>query len=361
VLKFLASVKQGETPWEKPIAPQEKLTLEIFIRDFYAPWVTDNRRGGAATLAMLRNAFADFMKLSIDDITQLQIEQWRVKYRCAQNSKAATINRYITTLKAALSWGVKHKIIDSNPAAGMDSLREDDSANKVRYLSDEERERLNAALDAREATIRAERVSYNQWCEEREKPLFPDLSRVHFADYIKPMILVALNTGIRRKALFSLVWGDIDFKHKIMTLRLATDKTEKDGSVNLNKMALDTLEKWRNQSAITDDDALIFPSPVTGKIMDNCNTAWEGLLKAANIKNFRWHDMRHDFASQLVMRGIDLNMVRELMGHADIKMTLRYAHLAPHNKLRAVNVLNDPVDPVSVDASERLYNRPEGF
>ena len=75
--------------------------------------------------------------------------------------------------------------------------------------------------------------------------------------------------------------------------------------------------------------------------MDNCKSAWVKLLQDAGIKNFRWHDMRHDFASQLIMRGVDLNTVRELMGHADMKMTLRYAHLAPQVKRAAVAFLTE--------------------
>jgi site-specific recombinase XerD len=73
--------------------------------------------------------------------------------------------------------------------------------------------------------------------------------------------------------------------------------------------------------------------------INNVKKSWTNLLKEAGIENFRWHDMRHDFASQLVMKGVDLNTVRELMGHADMKMTMRYAHLALSSKLRAVEVL----------------------
>ena len=74
--------------------------------------------------------------------------------------------------------------------------------------------------------------------------------------------------------------------------------------------------------------------------MVNVKRSWEGVLEAAQIENFRFHDLRHDFASQLVMQGVDLNTVRELLGHADMKMTLRYAHLSQESKLRAVELLD---------------------
>ena len=117
------------------------------------------------------------------------------------------------------------------------------------------------------------------------------------------------------------------------------NKPEKTLSLPMNSVVVEMLTAWKEQNSPTKEDMLIFPSPVSGEKLNNVKKSWGTLLKDARIENFCWHDMRHDFASQLVMKGVDLNTVRELMGHADMKMTMRYAHLAPSSKLRAVEVL----------------------
>ncbi len=336
--KIQVDVAAGMNPKEKPT---KKLLLGDYLTNFYEPWVVDNLKSGKETMDMIRSAFTPLFNCPVEDIKIMDIERWRMN-RLKLGRKKASVNRVVTALKSAINWGFKRGVIPVNPLQRLQPLKEDDSNNVVRYLAEDERGRLMNALDVREKRLRSERESYNKWLEERAKPTLPLLNG-EFADYLKPMVLLSLKTGIRRDSLFSLRWQDIDFHAKCMTLRAESNKAGKTQRFELNSVAMAVLTGWKKQSINTNPEALVFVSPVTGKKFDNCNTAWEKLMMDAQIENFRWHDMRHDFASQLVMRGVDLNTVRSLMGHADLKMTLRYAHLAPEKKLSAVEKLEKPL------------------
>ena len=79
-----------------------------------------------------------------------------------------------------------------------------------------------------------------------------------------------------------------------------------------------------------------------GNKFTDIKTAWNRLLREAKIEDFRWHDLRHHFASQLAIKGVNLNTIRELLGHSSYKMTLRYAHLSSGHKAEAVSLLENP-------------------
>ena len=146
-------------------------------------------------------------------------------------------------------------------------------------------------------------------------------------------MLLSLHTGMRRGELFALTWQSVDLQASRITVHGATAKSGRTRHLPLNSEALAVLRGWHDQSANT--IGLVFPGK-NGAAFNNVRRSWEGALKAAKITRFRWHDLRHTFASKLVMAGVDLNTVRELLGHSDYAMTQRYAHLAPEHKAAAV-------------------------
>jgi integrase len=85
---------------------------------------------------------------------------------------------------------------------------------------------------------------------------------------------------------------------------------------------------------------LVFPSPKTGRVLDNIQTSWENALKNAVIKDFRFHDLRHTFASWIIQNHGDITVVKELLGHSDIRTTMRYVHLVKEQLRENVNLID---------------------
>jgi integrase len=305
-------------------------TLRGFLEQKYESWVRVEHRSSIKTLSHIKANFGFLMDMPMKAITPWIMEKWRVEQR--KNKKAVTsINRSVAALKAALSKAVEWGILDAHPLAKLKPLKADNNG-KIRYLTIAEEKRLREALDRREARIRAERASANEWRSKRGYASLPTLWDWAYADHLKPMVLLSINTGLRRGELFKLTWDNVSFHTKTLTVEGSTAKSGKTRHVPMNAEVLEILRKWKAQGIGT---GLVFPGK-DGAPMDNIQTSWEGLLKDAGITEFRWHDLRHTFASKLVMAGVDLNTVRELLGHEDIKTTLRYAHLAPEHKAEAV-------------------------
>ena len=158
-----------------------------------------------------------------------------------------------------------------------------------------------------------------------------------YTDYVTPLVLLAMNTGLRRGELLQLRWRDLDLQRRILTVRGERAKTRQTRHVPLNSVATRVLKAWR--PTVLDPEWCVFGGPTETTPLGTVKKAWRGVLKAATVTSFRFHDLRHTFASKLVMAGVDLNTVRELLGHKSIAMTLRYAHLAPEHKAAAVETL----------------------
>jgi len=195
---------------------------------------------------------------------------------------------------------------------------------------------LREALSIREDRIREARRSHNIWLKERGHELMPEIPANKFADHLQPMVLLSVNTGLRHGEVFALQWENISFSKATLTVVGSTAKSGKTRHVPLNQEALAIMKQWRPS---LDAAGLVFPAKDGENQFNNVRKAFLGMLEIAKITSFRWHDMRHHFASKLVMASVDLNTVRELLGHANLDMTLRYAHLAPEHKKQAVERL----------------------
>src|SRR3546814_16241859 len=115
----------------------------------------------------------------------------------------------------------------------------------------------------------------------------------------------------------------------------ATSKSKQTSHMPRNREATAVLCGWRAQAETTEGRVFVNDA---GQRFDRVNFSWRRLPKDAGISAFRWHDMRHHFASRLVMGGVDLKTVRDLLGHSDYTMTLPYANHAPEQTLKAVEV-----------------------
>jgi site-specific recombinase XerD len=333
---ILAEVFQGIDPIEARKPKAEMPTFGAYLDGDYADWAKSSQKAHAQNLNRLKTAFKALLKKPLDKITALDVERWRAK-EVERGLSNQTINRDIASIKACFNRAVDWGILPANPLAKVRKARVDDCL-KVRYLSEAEEARLRTAIEEREERRRAERDTANRWRAERGYVLLPSLRDAVFTDHVKPLILLSINTGCRRGELFDLAWANVNLDRRILTVTGATAKSRRTRHIPLNREATSVLLNWRAQSE--DTSGLVFVNE-QGERFDRANSSWRRLLKDAQITEFRWHDMRHHFASRLAMGGVDLNTIRELLGHSDYTMTLRYAHLAPEFKLKAVEVLDE--------------------
>jgi len=153
---------------------------------------------------------------------------------------------------------------------------------------------------------------------------------------LKAVVSVALSTGMRKGEIANLKWRDVNFEKGFLTL-VRTKNGEK-RYVPINNMCREALMSVRKHP----QSEYIFCNRDGNPY--NFRKSFETALKNAGIGTFRFHDLRHTFASQMVMSGVDLNTVRELLGHKSLNLTLRYAHLSEDHKTRAVEVLGKRMD-----------------
>lgn len=331
-------VAHGIDPQERRKADRARVerdkhsTLRAFLDGRYEPWARAHLKSATFQLARIRSDFKDKLSEPLQAFNLFMVEGIRQRWK-KDGGKPRSINRDVQRLQSVLSRAVEWGVLERHPLAGLKPLKFD-RTGRVRFLSPAEETALRKALTGREDERLKARIRFNTWRVARNKKPLPE-SSLETTDHLKPLVLLALNTGLRRGELLGLQWGAVNFSGKVLSVTAETAKSGHTRRIPLNTESLSTLTTWHKRAGNPAADQFVFPG-AKGERMQRIDTAWESLMSRAGLKNFRLHDCRHHFASRLVQAGVDLYTVKELLGHSEITMTERYSHLAPDNLRAAV-------------------------
>jgi integrase len=220
-------------------------------------------------------------------------------------NKPATINRHIATIKHMFTKAVEWDMVEEEVLKRVRRVKLlEENNRRLRYLSKDECQELLRECDS----------------------------------HVKPIVTMALNTGMRKEEILGLTWDRVDLKHGFILLEHTKNGERREIPINNTLRA--TLKSLTRRL----DVRYVFFDGETAKRYQDVKKGFSGACRRAGIADFHFHDLRHTFASHLVMVGVDLTTVKELLGHKDIKMTLRYAHLAPSHKVKAVDILDGTIN-----------------
>src|SRR5262249_50044502 len=167
---------------------------------------------------------------------------------------------------------------------------------------------------------------------------------INASPFLAEKIILSVHTGPRRGSLFHPRWGHVDFLNRV--LRIPRTKSGRPHAVPLNGTVLTTLQALHTQRI--PDCPFVFAHATgrkAGAPVQDVKNAFHTALEIAAITDFTWHDLRHTFASWLIMKGASLRSVAELLGHRGLRMVMRYAHLSPAYLSAEVRLLDAPALP----------------
>ncbi len=295
------------TDEDQEVKPKEAPTFATFVKLFEATYVkTNNKPSEAETKKTIfkRHLVPAFGRLKLDQIGAKEIEGYKAK-KIEKKLALKTINNHLTVLRRTLAVAVEWGDLPTIPLVKW--LKAPDP--EFDFLTFEEADRFMAAADS-------------EW---------------------QTMIVVALKCGLRQGEMLALRWEDVDLVvGRIMVRRsvtrgiITTPKSGKPREIPLGDTVLRALKSHRHLKG-----ELVFCNERGGMLTKGeCKHPLWRAAKHAGLRRVGWHVLRHTFASHLTMRGVPLKAVQELMGHATIEMTMRYAHLSPDVRRDAVRVLD---------------------
>ena len=292
------------------IVRKPKTTFDELAK-IYIDYAKTNKLSWTRDEYSIKRLSQNFAGKRLEQISPFLIEKY--KNARVKEVSVATLNRELACLKHMFSKAIEWKLYTSNPVKSVKLFKEHNQ--RLRYLTVGEVHRLIGELPV----------------------------------HLKPVVQCALHTGMRRGEILGLKWDDIDLKQRLIFVR-----NSKNGEGREIPVAVELLRELR---PLRKTGEYVFSFDGHSRIQ-SIRTGFENATKRAGISDFTFHDLRHTFASHLVMSGVDLLTVKELLGHKSINMTLRYSHLSPDHKRNAVDLLKFS-DGHYLDTKPRVTKQPK--
>lgn len=287
-----AEITLGADPRAAAKVKKDVPTFGAFAYDEYLPYVKTRKRSYRNDESMLRlRLIPAFGDRPLNRLPRQQIQKLHTALR-DDGLAPATCDHHVKLIRRMLNLAVEWGHLNTNPADKIPLFREDNTME--RYMSQEEQDRLIEAIDS------------------------------HSSRVIALMLLFLLSTGARRNEAMTATWENIDVEHRTWRIPATNSKSKKVRSVPLNDSALRVL----SELATDKRSPYVFTNPRTKTRYNNINTTWDQMRKNAGLPELRIHDLRHQYASQLVNSGRSLYEVQQILGHSDPTVTQRYAHLS---------------------------------
>jgi integrase len=296
------AIKDGKQPEIKKIGNHTFNELA----EKYLSWINGRQKSARVKGYIINQLVNTFGILPLRRFNTVIVEQLQTDLM-SRGLKNSSCNKVLNILKHMFSKACEWDMVESEVLKRVRKVKllQDDS-KRLRYLSKEECQDLINSCDS----------------------------------HLKHIVITALNTGMRKAEILSLKWDHVDLRHGFILLDVTKNGERREIPINKTLEAI-----FLDKSLIRRLDVpYVFYDPATGNPYQDVKRSFKTALRKAKIRDFHFHDLRHTFASHLVMSGVDITTVKELLGHKTLTMTLRYSHLAPSHKVKAVDILDNTLN-----------------
>lgn len=249
-----------------------------------------NWKGSRQLIAVLTEYFGDYKLRNIRyaDLEKFRLARLDTPTKQGKPRTVTTVNRELMQLRTMLNVSVRENLIPTNPFhKGRPLITVADEVKRERILTRAEEELLLAA------------------CTDKRS-------------HLKPILLIALDCGLRRGEILSLLWADVRLRERTLTIRAENSKTMRTRTVGLTGRVLEILTQLRGEKPSM-PSARIFP-------YNDIKNAFESVRKMANLGDLRFHDLRHSAITKMLLAGMPAQLVMKVSGHSQISTFLRYSN-----------------------------------